>query len=220
MSASAPAPHRRLGGVIVGLGVIAYFGALHLLVVDGRWPRITVAVVLIPWAFALASFAKRRLSGGVRLISLIAIAAATWLATRWASSYPEPTVLFESAVFNLVLAAVFASSLVGDRDALITRLARIARRGDMPPRVVTYTRAITGVWAAFFVLCAATSSLLYFKISHEAWSVFANLLYWPLVALMFVVEYVVRRAVLTDIDHGSLMQTVRTVTESNQRGAR
>lgn len=220
MTAPAQALHRRIGEAATVLGLAAYFVALHLLVVDTRWPRATVAVVIVPWTIALASLAVRRLPRAIAVVAVGALCIATWYATGALSGSPERTVLFESVAFNVVLAAVFAYSLGGGGEAVITRLARVARRGDMPPRVVAYTRTITGAWAAFFALCAALSALLYFTVSRDAWSLFANLLYWPLLVVMFLGEYAVRRSVLSDVDHGSIMTSVRTFAESQHKGMR
>ena len=46
------------------------------------------------------------------------------------------------------------------------------------------------------------------------WSVFANLLSLPLVALMFACEYVVRLRVLPDVEHVSLLDGIRLYLRS------
>jgi len=221
MTASVQARHRRIGEVLFALALVVYCVGIHLLVVEGRWPRITVAVVLGPWAIALASLALNKLSRRVAVVAIVGIAVATGWITNAVSGYPERTVLFESVAFNLALAGVFAGSLVRRGDALITGVARMVRGDDMPPRVVAYTRTITGVWSAFFVVYALTSTLLYLTASRDAWSVFANLLYWPLIVAMFVGEYAIRRMVLRDVHHVSLMSSVRAYAQAqDHKGAR
>lgn len=106
---------------------------------------------------------------------------------------------------NLALCWMFGHTLLGEREPLVTRFARILRRGDMPPRVLSFTRGVTLAWTLFFAGIALVSTGLYFLASIEAWSTFSNLVNSPLVGLMFAGEYAVRRYKLRDIRHSSIL---------------
>ena len=56
------------------------------------------------------------------------------------------------------MAVFFARTLRTGQEALITRIARISEP-DLPAHLVRYTRRLTGVWAAYFVLAALAGLL-------------------------------------------------------------
>jgi uncharacterized membrane protein len=105
---------------------------------------------------------------------------------------------------NLMLAAVFGVTLEKGRQPLCTRFAE-AFHGSLPPEVVRYTRQVTLAWMVFFVAMSLISGALFFFSSIEVWSAFANFLTFPLVMLMFAVEYGVRLRKLPHMEKHSIM---------------
>ena len=105
---------------------------------------------------------------------------------------------------NVMLAAVFGVTLARGRQPLCTRFAE-AFHGSLAPEVVRYTRQVTLAWMLFFLAVSLVSSVLFFFSSTEAWSVFANFLTFPLVMLMFAVEYGVRLHKLPHMEKHSIM---------------
>ena len=77
-----------------------------------------------------------------------------------------------------------------------------------------YTRQVTLAWTLFFATMALVSSLLFFLASLTLWSVFSNFLTLPLVALMFIAEYAVRRRVLSELPEMRLLDTLRAFRNS------
>jgi uncharacterized membrane protein len=75
--------------------------------------------------------------------------------------------------------------------------------------VSAYTRRITVAWAAFFAAMCTASCILYLTGFREAWSVLANILTPALIAVLFVVEYAVRRWALPHHDSGGILAGVR-----------
>ncbi len=179
---------------------LAYFVALHALVVSRRFVPLTLALIVAPWLAALASAIAKRAGGtiasAVAALGLVAIGC--WRFRDDLAGHVETLLYLENLVFLLALGALFAGTLAGDREALVTRLARIARNGDMPPRIVRYSRRLTAAWAAFFVVAAVVSTALFATQSHALWSSFVNLAMWPLILLFFVVEYAVRLRTFPD----------------------
>jgi len=90
-----------------------------------------------------------------------------------------------------MLAAVFGVTLGRGRQPLCTRFAE-AVHGSLTPEEVCYSRQVTLAWMLFLLAISLVSSVLFFFFSIEVWSVFANFLSFPLILLMFVVEYGIR----------------------------
>jgi uncharacterized membrane protein len=215
-TASAQSSSSRDGAVVLaGVAFVSYFVALHVLMAAGTMPTLLLALILAPWSIAFAALAAKRFNAATGLVRAanVTIAfglvfAVGWLArARWGTlvANAQLVLYLENALFFAWLAVLFATSLARQREPLVTRMARKARRGDMPPEVVRYTRRATLGWALFFAAIIALSSLLFFAGSRAAWSLFVNLLIWPLVVAAFVIEYAIRLTVLRHIRHVPLM---------------
>ena len=203
MAEPTPGPSfRPVAALLTLLAAGAYFMAIHVLVVDAEHPRLLLALVFAPWVFALLSRARSHGAAAVAL-AIVAVAAAAWAIDAGLAARIELALLVETLAFQLAIAALFASSLRPGREALVTRLARMARGGHLPAVAVPYTRKVTAAWALFFVSIALASCALFATVPVAWWSLFVNLLVWPLVAAMFAVEYLVRRRVLSQLDHVS-----------------
>ena len=85
----------------------------------------------------------------------------------------------------------FGRTLMPGGEALITRLARRIH-GTLPLEMEAYTRKLTIAWCLFFSAQLIMSVLLYRFTSLESWVFFINLLNLPLLALMFIADYVYR----------------------------
>ena len=216
--------------VLAGLAFVTYFVVLHALVADRTMPWLALAMILAPWAAGFVALAVRlvRAATGMRrtIVAITAIALGVgvgWQATaRWPAlvANADLVLYLENAVFFAWLSILFAVSLVSSREPLVTQMARKARRGDMPPEVVRYTRRVTIGWALFFASIIAMSSFLFFDASRAAWSLFVNLLIWPSIVAAFVVEYAIRLAVLRHVHHVPLMTGVRAFRDRENRARR
>ncbi len=109
----------------------------------------------------------------------------------------------------LALCAVFAATLRRRDEPMVSRFARIARGGELPPDLARYTRTLTGLWALFFAAMAATSCALALAGSIEAWSLFTNLIAYVLLAVFFVGEYLFRRARFRHHQHAGFVEFLR-----------
>ena len=117
---------------------------------------------------------------------------------------------------QLVLFMTFARTLIAGRQPLCTRFAE-ALHAPLTQQQEIYTRQVTVAWSLFFAALASASTLLFFLAPLTAWSVFTNFLTLPLVALMFIVEYWVRRRVLPDMQHGHILDAVRAFRNTSAR---
>jgi len=117
---------------------------------------------------------------------------------------------------QLILVVTFGRTLVAGRQPLCTRFAR-AVHVLVTPQHEIYARQVTIAWTLFFVAMALASTLLFFLAPLATWSVFANFLTLPLVALMFIAEYWVRRWVLPDMQHAHILDAVRAFRNTPAR---
>ena len=119
-------------------------------------------------------------------------------------------------VINVLLLWVFARTLARGREPLITGFARRVH-GELPPEIVDYTRRVTWAWCIFFLTMATASLLLFSFASQASWSLFANLLYLPMLALMFLAEYAYRIVRYRHFRHASLLSGMRFAAELEAR---
>jgi uncharacterized membrane protein len=145
------------------------------------------------------------------VIALLAgIVAAVLLYDCWAlfeQNFSIVYLLQECGMYGL-LAFGFGHSLRGDQIALCTRFAD-QLHGPLSEREVRYTRRVTAAWSAFFATITLIILLLYVLTPRAVWSAFVNLIAIPLIALMFVAEYAVRRRVLPQSYHSGILASVR-----------
>jgi len=106
-----------------------------------------------------------------------------------------------------MLAAVFGVTLAHGRQPLCTRFAEVVH-GSLSPEEVRYSRQVTLAWTLFLLAISLVSSVLFFIAGIETWSIFANFLSFPLILLMFVVEYGVRLRKLPHQKNHSIMDGV------------
>jgi uncharacterized membrane protein len=199
---------RRLQLAAIALAAVAYAGLSHynnsvakthdLGLALALGPLLGVGLVLIwrwgrPWAAILA-----------------AAAAAVLLRRYWPAmekNFPLVYLLQEGGFYSL-MAGSFGQSLRRHRVALCTQLAD-KLHGPLTPREVIYTRRVTAAWALFFVSITAAMALLFWFAPLAVWSLFANFCVPPLIGLMFVAEYAVRRRVLPQAERRGILAAVR-----------
>lgn len=109
----------------------------------------------------------------------------------------------------LLLAVFFGRTLRGPDESLVTQMARRVHGGVLSPAQVAYTRQVTRAWSIFFVGMALVSTGLFLFAPLVVWSTFANLLGGPLIALMFVGEYLWRRHALPEETPATMADAVR-----------
>jgi uncharacterized membrane protein len=116
--------------------------------------------------------------------------------------------LLQEGGFYSLMAASFGMSLLGRRVALCTQLADKVH-GPLTPQEVRYTRRVTAAWALFFILITGATFGLFLFAPLHVWSLFANFCVLPLIGLMFVGEYAVRRRALPQVPRRGILAAVR-----------
>lgn len=203
---------RTARGLAIAAGAVAYPVLAHFSTATSaatRLPSLGVAVSLAPSLAILLWLAWR--SPRRLLMVLLCMIVAGLLGLFWGDLQRNFTWVYflQHAGTNLMLAAVFGATLLRGRQPLVTRLAETVHRSRLAPEVLRYTRQVTLAWTLFFLATALLSSALFCCASMEAWSVFANFLSFPLILLMFAVEYAVRMRKLPDLEKHSIMEGVR-----------
>jgi uncharacterized membrane protein len=161
-------------------------------------PMLTLGLVLL-WR-----------SSGVLAALLAATATAYLLRTFWplfAQNF-STVYLVQQAGFYSIMAFTFGRSLRKGRVPLCTELADRVH-GPLSAPELRYTRNVTVAWALFFLLNLAATFLLYRFAPLRIWSLFVNFCSLPLILLMFVAEYLVRRRVLPQVQRSGFIATLR-----------
>jgi uncharacterized membrane protein len=196
----------RLKGIMIALAV-SYPLLAHLAVVRGSEPLLALSLAVLALAVLLPGLARGRaaaIAGAAVIAVLLAGLARSSLA--WLPLYAP------SVITDLVAAALFARTLSPGHVPLIERFVRLMHAPGEPidPAVQAYARRLTLGWALLFALLALASLLLALcatpngillllgvqppvSVPQEAWSLFANVLEYALVAGFFVIEYAIRR---------------------------
>lgn len=104
----------------------------------------------------------------------------------------------QDAGMQAVLFMTFARTLFAGRKPLCTHFAEMAH-GEITPQHAHYAGQVTWAWTIFFAVMAIVSTGLFFLAPLSVWSVFANFLTLPLIALMFALEFLVRRMLLPEM---------------------
>jgi uncharacterized membrane protein len=193
-SNTAPGDTRTGAGAALRIGagllaMIAYQILAHWAVTRGAPHGGVPLAVLAPIA-VVALWAGFHRSAAAGLCVATALAGVALLAHRLPGA-ARALPLLPQLVICLGLAWMFGRTLLRGREPLVTRMARLVH-GTLPARIVGYTRHVTLAWTLFLSAMAATSLLLFAFAPLRVWSLFANLLFLPLIVLMFLAEYVHR----------------------------
>jgi uncharacterized membrane protein len=205
---------RRLAWLSTALVLLAGAGYQFLLhaAVTGELPETArLGVRLLPLLALAAWAALRARRKAPWFCALLATAGALW----WLDRQPAESVLaygLPHAAVYLFLLGFFARTLAAGRTPLVTQLA-LRVHGTLPPRIVAYTRAVTIAWCLFFAAQVLASALLYLFASRSLWAWYITALHFPLVILMFVLEYAVRRWRFPDHPTTSVLRTMQVFSE-------
>lgn len=187
--------------------VISYALLAHYTNVSGV-ETLGTAVALAPLLVVAASLFWQ--SRHNKLAPILLVLGCIALVLLWGRMEKHYTFIFwlEHAGTELFLCFVFGRTLTGGREPMVTYFARMVH-GPLTPALQLYTRQVTKAWVGFFAGMAVVSTVLFHSAPVEIWSVFANFFTAPLIALMFLGEYVVRRRLHPTMDHAPILDGVK-----------
>jgi len=204
-------------GFCIALIILTYAILVHHVNASGQASALGAILALAPLlllAITLAGNASSRLAGA----SLLLVSAVlSWLA--WPAIKQHTGLIFwmQDIGLMLVLMITFGRTLLAGRKPLCVHFAEMINGGTLPPEHERYARRVTVAWVIFFALMMLTSTLLFFLAPLATWSIFVNFLTLPLVALMFVLEFMVRRRVLAALPSGHILDAVRAYLRNSAR---
>ncbi len=152
--------------------------------------RVSTAWIALPLALlwlargltaGAAQPGSRALPAVAVVFCLVLVATDSQAGLRW---YP--------VMVNAMMLAVFGASLKFG-PPVIERLARL-RHPDLPPAGVRYTRKVTLVWCAFFVLNGATAAALAAWAPWDWWLAYNGAISYGLMGLLLAGEWLLRPA--------------------------
>jgi uncharacterized membrane protein len=198
-------------GLVIGYALLANYTNLN----PSAKPLGAILAIAPPLALGVglgwrSSYRLASLAGAALVATLIVI---YWQVLE--RNFPL-VYLLEDLGFYVLLSLTFARSLTSGRVPLCTYWADLVH-GPLPPVVARYTRNTTVAWAVFFALIATTSLALYVYAPLRVWSTFSYFVTFPLVVLMFIGEYAVRRRVLPPLHRSGLWDSVLVYLDSSRR---
>ena len=173
---------------------------------------VAIAPVLLI-ALVLAWRSPRRF---IMLSVLVLLCVALWASWSTLEHHFGLVYWLQHMGMQLILFLTFARTLFAGRKPLCTSFAE-AVHAPLTPQHEIYARQVTVAWTLFFAAMAMSSTLLFFLAPLTTWSFFANFMTLPLVALMFIAEYWVRRLTLPDTKHTRIFDAVRAFRNTSAR---
>lgn len=136
----------------------------------------------------------RRRAGALSVVTQIVAVAGMTLCIASYLLKTHQLLLFYPVVVNSVMLAVFGGSLWSTMP-IIERLARM-REPDLPERAVRYTRRVTQIWCAFFIINGgiALFTALYGDLS--LWTAWNGMISYLLMGTLMAGEWLVRQRVI------------------------
>ena len=168
-----------LGMVTLAYPVVVYLSLGHF---EPRW----LALLLLAMALVRLGLGRTLAAWGVAAVAL-SLALLTWLGNALL-----PIKLYPVAV-NAFMLIMFASTIVRPPSA-IERLARLSEP-DLPEVAIAYTRKVTLVWCAFFLINGAISLITALWGTYEQWTLYNGGIAYVWMGLIAAVEWLVRKRV-------------------------
>jgi uncharacterized membrane protein len=217
--AATPSVRPWLKGLGIGLLAVAWAVAAHFASAhpgpSGWGAALALAPVVTALVLGLWSLPMRWL-GVLGMLALAGVLVALW---PWLTGRVALLFFLEQTGVYLLMAVVFGRTLWGPDESLVTQMARRVHGGVLSDKQFVYTRKVTLTWTLFFMAMALGSVLLFLLAPTAIWSVFANLLGGPLIALMFVAEFVWRRVALPDEARATMSDAIRAWKTHNAEKA-
>jgi uncharacterized membrane protein len=194
-----------IAALVIGYPVLAHYTneSAHL-------RPLGAAVAIAPVVLLALVVAWRSTRRRLVLSILALLCAALWMGWPLLAKNFEIIYWLQHAGMQLLLFVFFGRTLIAGRLPLCTQFARIVHApATLTPSHERYSRQVTLAWTLFFAGMGVVSTLLFFLAPLSAWSVFANFLTPLLVAVMFIVEYVVRYRLLPHAPRTHILDAVR-----------
>ena len=167
--------------------VIVYFGLTYL--GSRSVVFLVIGIAAIRFTFFRTTAKKNPLYSHL----ILALTTSVLLGALVLISGSKIFLLYYPVLMNAMMFLVFSASLLRP-PSMIERFARL-RHTDLDESGVTYTRKVTIVWAAFFLVNGSIAFYTSRNASLEVWTIYNGCIAYLLMALLFACEYLVRKRV-------------------------
>jgi uncharacterized membrane protein len=182
---------------------------MHVALTTGRYVPVALALAAIEVSVGSMLVLRRWRGAWVWLVAALALgmlrALVAWGASRNVLSLQSG--LSHGLLYSWLL-LLFGRTLLPGRQPLVTTLAN-RLSGQLCAARDVYTRRVTQAWCLFCLFQLASSALLIATAPVAVWSLFVNVLDLPLLCLMFLGEYAIRRHRFRHEPHASLGDSIR-----------
>ncbi len=114
----------------------------------------------------------------------------------------------------LLLAVVFINTLLPGREALVTAIGE-ASRGPLSEEMRRYTKAVTIMWATFFVIMIIEAIVLVIIGDAHLWSWMTSIVNYILIGVLFLGEFLFRKVRFPDHPHPTFIDYIKIVISAN-----
>jgi uncharacterized membrane protein len=203
-------------GFLVAALAVTYAILMHHVNATGQISVLGAALAILPLLVIGVTLVSSPASRTVGMVLLALTCLLAWW--QWPQIERHSGFMFwlQDVGFMLFLMLTFGRTLLSGRKPLCVQFAEMLHN-PLPAAHAHYARQVTLAWTVFFAVMAAISSLLFFLAPLATWSIFANFLALPLVALMFIAEFALRRHVLTDAPHSHPLDALRAYLAKSAR---
>jgi len=196
--------------------VIAYPLLAHYTNQSTDSPGLGALVSIAPVVLLALVFAWRSPQPLVMISVIALVCVGLWLGWSQLEQHYGLVYWLQHMGMQLILFMSFGRTLIGGRQPLCTRFAE-AVHAPLSPQHERYAGQVTVAWSLFFAAMALVSSVLFFFAPLATWSIFANFFSLPLVALMFIAEYWVRKWMLPELRNTHILDAVRAFRNGSAR---
>ncbi|OGV76547.1 MAG: hypothetical protein A3I83_10015 [Methylotenera sp. RIFCSPLOWO2_02_FULL_45_14] len=208
---------RIVRGLSITVMIVTYAVLVHHVNASGQASTLGAVLALMPVFLLIITVAVKTTSRAAGISLLLISGIASWLAWPFIKQYTGFVFWIQDIGLLLVLLMTFGWTLQKDRKPLCVHFAEMINGEALPAEHERYAHKVTVAWVAFFAIMIITSTLLFFMAPLATWSIFVNFLTLPFVALMFMVEFMVRRRVLADLPTGHILDAVRAYLNNSAR---
>lgn len=117
-------------------------------------------------------------------------------------------------VLPLLLAVVFASTLLPGKEALVTAIGEAAK-GPLGNDMRRYTKGVTILWAVFCFAMMIEDIVLAVFASEHLWSWMTSIVNYLMIAVLFLGEFYYRKWRFPQYEHPNLIDYIKIVIHAN-----
>ncbi len=206
---------RIAGGLGITACIVIYAMLVHHVNTSDGYSSLAAVLALIPIFLLVFSYAWKNGSHLSSIGILLTLSFISWFLWAFIKQHTGLVFWMLDVGLMLVLMITFGQTLLAGRKPLCVHFAEIINKGSLPAEHEIYARRVTVAWVIFFAVISITSTLLFFLTPLATWSLFVNFFTLPLVALMFICEFLLRRRLLANLPIGHVLDAVKAYLDKS-----